>query len=268
VAPAAGVGDRLLAPQAGGAVEVDEQPGAGAGQAFHHEVAIEEQGLGAGQQGVVAVEVGPASLHDCHPRVGEVMHRALEKVGMGHEVGVEDGHDVGLGGAQPVLQRAGFEAATVGSVDVLHVEAAVGPVRHRLLHDAHRLVGGIVQDLNVELVFGVVQLAGGVEDPGAHVHLVVHGELHRDHGQFIEMARRRHPIVAVLAEEVEVVKPTQPVGAQEDKDTEVDEQNDQVEQLGAVQEREVAALQEFFVAARRQAMAERVSEHRLLIRMD
>ncbi len=68
------------------------------------------------------------------------------------------------------------------------------------------VVGGIVQNLDVELVLGVVQLAVRlrIREPG--VHLIVHGELHRDHGQFLEVARRRHAFVAVFAEEVEIVE--------------------------------------------------------------
>ena len=47
--PAAGVGDGLAAPHAGGAVEVEELAGAGAGTMLEDEVAIEEDGLDLGE---------------------------------------------------------------------------------------------------------------------------------------------------------------------------------------------------------------------------
>ena len=45
---------------------------------FDHEVAIEEQGLNACQQGSFAVEVAPASLHHRQAGVREVRHRREE----------------------------------------------------------------------------------------------------------------------------------------------------------------------------------------------
>jgi hypothetical protein len=50
VLPTAGLCDRLAAPDAGGAVEVEEAPRPIAGRMLDHKVTIEEKGLDSGQQ--------------------------------------------------------------------------------------------------------------------------------------------------------------------------------------------------------------------------
>ena len=95
--PAAAVGDGLAAPHAGGAVEVEEVAGAGAGAVLQHEVAVEQDGLDLGQHAVVAVQVRPAGLHHADLGLGKVVDDLHEPVGRGHKVGVEDGDELALG---------------------------------------------------------------------------------------------------------------------------------------------------------------------------
>ena len=125
VVPAAGVDDGRAPPQPGGAVEVEEAAGAVAAGVLHDEVAVEHQGLRLGQRREVAVDVLPAALHHRDLGVEEVVHGALQDVGVGHEVGVEDEHQLALGGAQAVLQGAGLEAGAIGAMHVLDVEVGL-----------------------------------------------------------------------------------------------------------------------------------------------
>ena len=62
VLPAARVGDRRAPPDARGAVEVEEQPGAVAAAMLEHEVAVEQDRLDLREQRVVLVDVPPARL--------------------------------------------------------------------------------------------------------------------------------------------------------------------------------------------------------------
>jgi hypothetical protein len=57
-------------------------------------VAIEEDALDLGQEGVVAVDVPPARLDHADLRVREVVDGLLEKVRLRDKVGVEDGDQV------------------------------------------------------------------------------------------------------------------------------------------------------------------------------
>ena len=119
--------------------------------------------------------------------------RALEDVGLRQEVGVEDQDELALGRAQAVLERAGLEAGAVGAVDVLDVE--VGVARAELgdlaLADLLRLVGGVVEHLDLEAVARVADGGDGVEQPLDHVHLVEERQLHGHRRQLGELARTR-----------------------------------------------------------------------------
>jgi hypothetical protein len=110
VLPAAAVGDGLAAPHAGGAVEVEEVAGAGAGAVLQHKVAVEQDGLDLGQHAVVAVEVRPARLHHADLRLGEVVDHLHQPVGRRHKVGVEDGDELALGHLEAGIERPGLEA--------------------------------------------------------------------------------------------------------------------------------------------------------------
>ena len=192
VLPAAGGGDRLAAPDAGGAVEVEEAAGAVARRVLDHEVAVEEDRLHAGEQRVVAVQVLPARLHHPHLGVGEPGHGAAQEVGPRHEVGVEHrqqlaARPLGAGG-----QRAGLEAAAVAAVQMVDVEAAGALPRHRFGHHLDGLVGGVVEDLDLQPVARVIERADGVHQAPGDVHLVVEWKLNRDLRQLlVGEARRR-----------------------------------------------------------------------------
>ena len=67
-------------PHAGGAVEVEEDAGAGAAAVLEDEVAVEEDGFDLGEEAVVAVEVRPAGLHHADAGLGEVVDDLHEPV--------------------------------------------------------------------------------------------------------------------------------------------------------------------------------------------
>jgi hypothetical protein len=66
--PASSIG--LAAPDAGGAVEVEEAAAAVAAAVLEHEVRVEQDGLNLRQQRVVLVDVPPPRLH--HADLGSV----------------------------------------------------------------------------------------------------------------------------------------------------------------------------------------------------
>ena len=117
--PAAGFVDGLAAPHAGGAVEVEEDAGAGAAAVLEDEVAVEEDGFDLGEEAVVAIEVRPAGLDHADAGFGEVVDDAAEPGGGRDEVGVEDGDELALGGAEAFFEGAGFVAVAVGAVEVV-----------------------------------------------------------------------------------------------------------------------------------------------------
>ena len=88
------------APDAGGAVEIEKGAAAGARAVLDDEMAVEQNGFDLREQGIVAVEIGPARLHhaDFVAAVGihEIRNGAAKEIGLGDEVGVEDGDEFAL----------------------------------------------------------------------------------------------------------------------------------------------------------------------------
>lgn len=180
--PSPGVGQGPAAPEPRGPVEVEEAAAQVPPALLQEEVAVEEERLGAGQPGVVLVEVVPAGLHHAGARVRHGGQQGLKQVGARHEVGVED---------QDVLAGRRFEARGKGARLVAgparavvdgDVDASAAPGPGSPAREEGRLVGGVVQDLDLEVGGWVGEPAGRVDEALDDVLLVVDGELHGDAG--------------------------------------------------------------------------------------
>ncbi len=180
VLPAAAIGDGLAAPHAGGAVEVEVLAGAGAGAVLQNKVPVEQDGLDLGQHAVVAVEVGPAGLHHADLGLGEVMDDLHEPVGRRHKVGVEDGDELAFGDLEAGIERAGFEAVTVGAVNVDDGVAEGGVAVDDGRGDVCGFVGGVVEDLDFELFARILHGADGFDEAVDDELLVEDGQLDGD----------------------------------------------------------------------------------------
>src|SRR6478672_6514624 len=107
--PTAGGIDGRAAPDTGSTVEIEEGTAARARAVFHYEMAVEKNGFDLREQGIVAIEIGPASLRHADGGILEIGNGAAEKIGFGNEVGVKDGDKFAARGLQSIFQRAGFE---------------------------------------------------------------------------------------------------------------------------------------------------------------
>ncbi len=222
--PATGVDDGRAPPQPGGAVEIEEAAGAVAAGVLHDEVAVEHERLRLGERGEVAIDVLPAALHHGDLGVEEVVHGAIEDVRVGHEVGVEDQHQLALGGAQAVLQCAGLEPGAIRAVHILDVEIWVAhdELGNLVATDVAGFVGGIVEDLDLEAVARVADGGHGIEQPFGDVHLVEQGKLHRHGGQLRELASLDRLLVAVPVVEEDERRAVEAVDRQGDEDDQVE----------------------------------------------
>ena len=172
VGPAAGVLDRPAAPDAGGAVEVEETAAALTSRVLDHEVAVEQDRLDPGQQRIVAVQVTPARLHHAHFGIGEVGHGLPEEFRVGHKIGVENRHQLAASHLEPGRQGPGLEAVPVRTVEVMNVEALGGEPPDLAVQDLPCLVDRIVKDLDFQPIPGIIQAADGLHKALGHVHLV------------------------------------------------------------------------------------------------
>jgi hypothetical protein len=152
----------------------------GAGVLLDDEVSVDADALGAREERVALVQMTPASLDEGDLRVAEVGDGLPQEVRSRHEVRVEDGDELAASPLEPVLQGPGLEADARVPADVPDVEALLPVSLDGLGRDPDGLVVGIVEDLDLEPVAGVVQRRHGPEQPLDHVAFVEDRQLDRD----------------------------------------------------------------------------------------
>lgn len=229
--PAAGVDDRGLPPHAAGPGEVEEEPRAVAGAVLHQVVAVEHDGLHPREGAHLPVHVAPARLHHGNLRVGEVAGDGPHEIGLRDEVGVEDGDQLALGDLHPVLEGAGLVAHAVGPVDVHRVEPAIAQALDVGARDRARLVGRVVEDLDLQLARRVVHLGDRLEQALHHGGLVEQRELDRDVRQRRRIARGdpgrvldpRRDLLPMFPAEQHEVQPMHAVAREEEQNREVED---------------------------------------------
>ena len=187
VLPSSGVHDAGFAPDTGGSIKIDEPAGATAGGLFDHEVAVEEHGLNAGQQAVVAVEVAPAGLDHTDFRIGEKVDHPVQDFWWRDEVGVQNEDIIAFSGQQAVFQGAGFVASPVGPVDEFGVESCGDEFGDFPSADVHGFVGGVVQHLDLQPVARVIEAGDGIDEAGDDMLFVKNGQLDGDQRQVFKV---------------------------------------------------------------------------------
>ena len=224
--PAAGLVDGPPPPDAGRAVELEEVAARLAAGLLDGEMDVQLQGLQPGEQRVVVVQMGPAGLHHAHPLVLEIGHGGAQKVRVGQEVGIEDGHELAPGLAQSLGQGPGLVAGAVNAMEHADVQALLAVAGRGALADGGGFVGGVIQHLHLEPVARIAHAGDVVDQPLGHEGLVVERQLDRDQGQlFVGQGGRRRDLPAA-----EVVK------QQGQLEQVVDEDDGQEEHVQAEQE--------------------------------
>jgi len=104
---------------------------------------------------------------------------------------------------------------------VLGVDALKRVAADSQLGDLARLVGGVVQDLDFQLLARVLDLAHGVDQTVDDVHFVVEGQLDRHDRQLVERTLGNWLFVLVLHVEIHQVIPVPSVHGQNQQDEEV-----------------------------------------------
>ena len=130
--------------------------------------------------------------------VGEIGHRAPQKIRGRNEIGVEDGDEFAGRGFQPFLQRARLESFAIVAMDVGDGNAEGLVAFDAIARDLLCLIGGIVEHLDVEQLARVIELRDGLDQPLDHVALVVDRELDRHLGPDGDFGRRPGNILAIL----------------------------------------------------------------------
>src|SRR5208283_1305574 len=118
------------------------------------------------------------------------------------EIGGEDGDELAFGDLEACIQGSGLEAVAVGAVNVDDVVTERGVTLDDGGGDIARLVGGVVEHLNLDLLARVLHGADGLDETVDDKLLVEDGQLDGDGGKLEKMAWR---IGFVVLAELEVV---------------------------------------------------------------
>jgi len=121
---------------------------------LYHEVAVEEDRLTLGEDRGVAVEVVPADLDHAHLLVGEIVDDVLENIARGNESASKNGDEFPRRDLHAGFEGAGFIAFAIGAVDVFDRITLGDPLLASVTRDVGRVVGAVVQDLNLKPISG------------------------------------------------------------------------------------------------------------------
>ena len=166
------------------------------------EMPIEQDGFDVSQQGVIAIEIGPARLHHADVvsavRRQKIRNRAPQKIGVGKKIGVEDSYELPVRGLQPVFESPSLIALAIGAVNVRNRHALRGMSFDAVAGDFTGLVGGIIEHLHIEQFARIVEARHRVHQSLDYVALVVDGKLYGNFGPLDDSGRRAGDILAIL----------------------------------------------------------------------
>jgi len=136
-----------------------------------------------------------STWHHADAGFGEVMHDLMKPIDGGDEVGVEDGYQLAARGLEALFESSGLVAVAIRPVQIEHglrcqwlrvlgrYDAARSVALYDGCGDFGGLVGGIVQQLDLEPVARIIHAAAGVDEAVDDELLVVDRQLNRDEGQ-------------------------------------------------------------------------------------
>ena len=209
--PAAGIVDHAAPQNARRPVEVEEVAGCRSRPVLEDEMPIEQHGFHFGQEVVIAIQIAPARLHHAHLGVNEVGNGLDQKIRRRNKIGVEDGNKFAGCGLEALRQRAGFEPLPVVAVMVLDGETEHAVALAQGFRIRVRVIGGIVQHLNLQQFLRILDFGDFVDQPFDDVPFVVNGQLNGDARKLLKARHRLFrgvlPVLEVGSDDVVTVQP-------------------------------------------------------------
>ena len=106
-------------------------------------------------------------------------------------------------------------------MEILDVDALQRVATDREFGNLPRLVGGVVQDLDLQLFARVIDLADRVDQAIDDVHFVIEGKLNRHDRQVVELTLGNRLFVLVLHVDVHQVVPVPSIHGQDQQDEKI-----------------------------------------------
>src|SRR5260370_42455668 len=143
----------------------------------------------------------PARLDHADSRIGEKINRAIEQVRLRNKIGFENTDKLAFRGVEANSERTRFETSAIDAMNELDVEPATTQFVRARGGDIARIVGRIIQHLNLEKFSRIIQFADRVEQTLDYVNFVKDRQLHRHLRQLLKAAGRDPPARSCFAKE-------------------------------------------------------------------
>ena len=165
--------------------------------------------------------MAPTGLDHADLRIGEKMDRPLKQVWRRDEIGIENANKLTGSRFEPDGKRTGLESGPVDAMNQLNIEPALSQFfRTRCSHFA-RIVGRIVQHLDLQQISWVIELTDRTQKALHYVNFIKNRKLNRYFWQLPKLAGRNRRAFAVLEEEVNDEIPVNSVGRKANEHGEV-----------------------------------------------
>ena len=185
--------DATAPPDACRAIEAKWQAGIRAGGLFDDKMSVQGQRLGLGQGGVSRVQMRPAGLDEsniasCFCQKGR--NGAEQKVWQWGEICVKDSNELAACGGGAGLQRPRLKTLSIVPMQNLNIDAFSAPEGGPALRNSGGAICGIVKDLDLQTIGGIVQLRAGIDQTADHVQFIVNWKLNGHSGPMCRVALR------------------------------------------------------------------------------
>src|SRR5437667_5829955 len=163
----------------------------------------------------------PAGLDHADLWIGEKMDRVLKQIWRRNEIGVEDANKLARGRLESGRKGTGLESGPINSMNQLNIEAALPQFFGARSSHFPRIVGRIVQDLDLQQFSRIIELADRAQKALHYVNFVKDRKLNGHSRQLPKPTRRNYRAFAVLKEEINDEIPVNAVSRETDEHGEV-----------------------------------------------
>src|SRR5260370_9309262 len=153
--------------------------------------------------------------------MGEKWGGGGEKIRRGSEIGVEAANKLARGRFESGCERSRLESGPINAMNQLNIEAALPQFFGARSSHFPCIVGGIVQDLDLQQFSRIIELADRAQKALHYVNFVKNRKLNGHSRQLPKPARRNHPPFAVFQEELNDKIPVNAVSREAEEHGEV-----------------------------------------------
>src|SRR4029077_682080 len=147
--------------------------------------------------------MAPSHLDHADPGIGKMIDASPQGIWRRNEIGVQNENELAFRGLQTGFERAGLESGAVLAMKTLDVKPARLQERGLIGGDLAGLVRGVVQNLDLEPVPGIVEAAYGPEEPADDIVFIENRQLDGNRWQFLETLRGDDAPSPVLEKEID-----------------------------------------------------------------